>query len=422
MALSLPSNPDLERFCRDARRLQRAVREGDAGAAALAARHHPDGVPDPSGFTLAAAQLVLARHYGFGSWPRLREYLRTIDSLRRDPGVDVAGDSVSRFLALACLSYSDADEPGRWAEAVRLLRAEPALPELSGYVAAAIGDPLLIRKHLDREPGVAVREGGPWRWTPLLYLTYSRVPQQDPVAAASLLLDAGADPNAGYLWLGLPTPFTALTGCFGEGERGPGRQPRHPAGEELARLLLARGADPNDAQTLYNRMFGRDDGHLRLLLPAGLGQGEGGMWHRRLGDALEGPTEMVRRQVDWADEHGFTDRLRLLREYGFTEGTSGRSPWHRRGRPRPQERIGTPAAVAAAAVAGIDLNALIDGCTLLHRAAWIGDVDMVRALLDAGADPAVTDQEHGTTPLGWAEWANADATAALLRSVTHRAG
>lgn len=31
-------------------------------------------------------------------------------------------------------------------------------------------------------------------------------------------------------------------------------------------MLLSRGADPNDAQTLYNRMFGRDDGHLRILL------------------------------------------------------------------------------------------------------------------------------------------------------------
>ncbi len=103
-------------------------------------------------------------------------------------------------------------------------------------------------------------------------------------------------------------PFTALTGCFGEGEQGPGRQPRHPAGDELAALLLARGADANDAQTLYNRMFGRDDSHLRLLLDHGLGGGDGGVWHARIGAALESPDEMVRRQVDWATEHGLTDR------------------------------------------------------------------------------------------------------------------
>lgn len=416
MALSLPSNPDLQRFRRDARRLQRAVRDGDAQALDLAARLHPDGAPDPSRFSLGAAQLVLARHYGFTSWPRLREYLRTAGPLRRDPtDTGPNQDEADRFLTLACLTYSEADEPGRWAEAARLLHADPALPRRSGYVAAAVADPDAVGEHLRRRPGLAVTEGGPWRWTPLMYLTYSRGPQRDPVAAARLLLDAGADPNAGYLWLGLPTPFTVLTGCFGEGEQGPGRQPRHPAGEDLARLLLSRGADPNDAQTLYNRMFGRDDSHLRVLLPAGLGRGEGGVWHRRLGDALESPAEMVRRQIDWATDHGLAGRLGLLAEYGFTGGTSGRSPWRRRGHPRPHDRIGTPAAVAAAAAQGVDLDALVDGSTLLHRAAWIGDVEMVQALLDAGADPQVTDTEHGTTPLAWAEWAHATTTAELLR-------
>ncbi|MFT4218592.1 MAG: ankyrin repeat domain-containing protein [Micropruina sp.] len=87
----------------------------------------------------------------------------------------------------------------------------------------------------------------------------------------------------------------------------------------------------------------------------------------------------------------------------------------RRHPPGPLDRIGTPSAVAEAAARGIDLNALVDGRTLLHQAAWIGDVEMVRALLDAGADPDFTDLEHGTTPLAWAG-THADATAALLRS------
>ena len=60
---------------------------------------------------------------------------------------------------------------------------------------------------------------GPHRWAPLLYLTYSRAQTGDEPAdrflrSAKLLLEAGADPNAGYLWLGLPTPFTALTGVL----------------------------------------------------------------------------------------------------------------------------------------------------------------------------------------------------------------
>ncbi len=421
MALSLPNNPDLERFRRDARRLQRAVRAGDTRALALARRHQPDGVPEPAAFTLAAAQLTVARSYGFPSWPRLRAYLRTAAVLRRDPtqGLDTE-DTATRFLALACLTYSDVDEPSRWAEAVRLLRAEPSLPAADPYVAAAVGDPDALAAHLDADPGLARREGGPWRWTALLYLSYARVPQRDPLATARLLLDAGADPNAGYLWLGLPTPFTVLTGCFGEGEAGPGRLPRHPMGLELAELLIGRGADPNDAQTLYNRMFGRDDSHLRLLLAHGLGRGTGGGWHRRLGEVLESPTQMVQRQIDWARDHGLTDRLELFARYGFTAGTPAedRSPWIRAGGPRPHDLVGTPAAVARAVADGLDLDVLVDGRTLLHQAAWAGDEAMVVALLSAGADPDVVDATHGTTPLGWAEWAHSDATAAILQPVT----
>ncbi len=91
MALSLPANPDLERFRRDARRLQRGVRDRDPQALELVARHHPDPVPDErDGIALADAQLVLARSYGFASWPRLRDYLRRSEALRRDPAAVAA--------------------------------------------------------------------------------------------------------------------------------------------------------------------------------------------------------------------------------------------------------------------------------------------------------------------------------------------
>jgi ankyrin repeat protein len=51
-----------------------------------------------------------------------------------------------------------------------------------------------------------------------------------------------------------------------------------------------------------------------------------------------------------------------------------------------------------------------------HHAAWIGDVELVEALLDCGADPDPVDAEYGLTPLGWAEHSHADATAAILRA------
>ena len=199
---------------------------------------------------------------------RRRSHDTELDDVAR---LDVAGavaegESVRRLAravpALACLRYDGADDPARWARAAELLQRHPDLPGRDLFVAATVADPASLRAHLEADPGAAVRSGGPFGWPPLLYLAYSRVPQHDPLECARLLLDAGADPDSGYLWQGVPPPFTVLTGLFGEGESGPGRQPRHPAWRDLALLLLERGADPNDRQALYNRMFGRDDSHL----------------------------------------------------------------------------------------------------------------------------------------------------------------
>ena len=414
MAASLPNNPSLDRFRRDARRLQRAVRDDVPHAVSLVERHHPDGMRvDRSAFTLTDAQLVVARGYGFASWPKLKHYLELAAELRRDPVDARPRDDVERFCALACLQYSAADEPARWAEAADLLAGQPDLPARSIYAASVVGDPEAVRAHLAADPSAATRDGGPFRWVPLVYLVYSRVLQGDAVAAARALLDAGADPASGYLWQGLPTPFTALTGCFGEGEQGPGRQPRHPQWASLAGLLLDRGADPNDGQTLYNRMFGRDDSHLELLFDHGLGLGDGGVWRQRLGDATESPAEMMRRQVDWAQAHGFERRLALLARHGFAPAASTAS------RSGPSvHAAGSPEAVAAAVAGGAQVDAYEDGHSALHQQAWIGDVEMVRALLAAGADPDLLDDEHGTTPLAWAEYARQPGTAAILRSVT----
>jgi hypothetical protein len=343
--------------------------------------------------------------------------LPNAEQFSRDPTIDVGDDPLASFVSLACLTYSQDDGPDRWAAAGEVLDANPELPERSLFVAAALGDPGAVRAHLDHRPDGVRDEGGPFRWTALFHLAASRVPQRDPLATAQILLDAGSDPNAGYLWRGLPTPFTVLTLCFGEGEAGPGRQPRHRAGEDLARLLLSHGADPDDAQTLYNRMFGRDDGHLRILLEHGLGHGAGGQWHRLIGEALEGPTEMVQRQVDWARDHGFTERLDLLATHGFSQGrpADSPSPWRPDGAEPPIASAGTPDGVRALAAAGGDLNALYDGHTLLHHAAWIGDIALVQALLECGADTDAVDVEHGMTPLGWAEHGHAEATAAILQ-------
>lgn len=395
MASSLPDHPSLDRLRSDARTLQRQARGGDDSALALVRRHHP--APDAAaaqGFPLHAAQLTVARGYGFRSWPALVDYLETAAELTRDPLQDEHRMSpTDLFCSLACLRYDGDDAPERWTAAAALLDRERA--DLGSIaVAAAAADLPAVLSVLATDPAAAARPTGPHRWAPLLYVTYSRLPGGDPVAVATALLDAGADPNAGFLWSGLATPFTALTGVFGEGEMGSARQPCHPQWEPLARLLLERGAEPNDTQALYNRMFRGGNEHLALLFEYGLGAGDGGPWRRRLGAATESVAEMMERQVGWAVDHRMADRLTLLQRHRFGPG---------------------PAALQGLSAEPYEPRR--DGATPLHLAAWTGDLPLILTLLAGGADPHALDDAHANTPAGWAEVARQTEAAALLRGV-----
>lgn len=177
MALSLPNNPDLDRFRRDARRLQRGVRSADQQALELVVKHHPGGVPaELGGFTLTDAQLVVARSYGFSSWPRLRHYLHIAESLRRDPAEPpTSGDPVDAYCDLACLQFSQADDPQRWLQARALLADDPELSARSVYAAATAGDRGTVAAHLAADPSLAYREGGPFHWSPLVSAGISRL-------------------------------------------------------------------------------------------------------------------------------------------------------------------------------------------------------------------------------------------------------
>jgi ankyrin repeat protein len=351
----LPDEPSLEQLRNQAKDLRRAVLAGEPGALAEAAERFPDAL-DP--FPLQAAQLVVARRYGFPSWARLKRHVEVIERYSRFPDRLTADPSASladQFLRLVSLYYAD-DEPERWARGRRLLAEHPEITQDSVYAAAAAADVTALRRLLAADPAAARREGGPFRWTPLMYLAYARhdpdIDEGAVLTSARLLLDAGADPNAGYLWHGLPTPFTVLTGVFGQGELGPVRQPRHPHSLALGRLLLQAGADPNDGQTLYNRMFEPDHDHLELLFEFGLGTGDGGPWRRRLGDALDTPAGMVHGELAWALTHGLTERVRLLVSHGVDLTT-------------PFER----------------------GATATSMAATTGHADLIDYLVEHGAPP-----------------------------------
>jgi len=340
--LPLPDRSRIDQLRATAKLLRDLVRGGDPGAVEMVREHHPRlgdlaaDTPGAAGFRLADAQLTLARHHGFASWPRLKAHVEVVVRLTRSPHRQPVGgepttesERVDELLRLACLTYG-ADDPDR-ARAALAMATGTVLSGSSLHAAAALGDVTAARRWLASDPTLAARDGGPFGWVPLLYAAYSRVDDpaagRDTVGVARLLLDQGADPDAGYLWDGLPSPFTALTGAFGGGE---GNQPPHARALELARLLLAHGADPNDSQTVYNRGLGaipRDDtAWLALLLDHGLGTGDGGPWKRLLGHEAMGPAEVAGEALQHAATSGLVARVRVLLEHGVDPGRPGGHP------------------------------------------------------------------------------------------------
>jgi len=485
----LPAHPSLEQLKNQARDLQRSVQSGDSESRELFEALHPRGaeaLPVDGKPKLADAQLATARLYGFASWPRMTEIVEEIVRWTRSPHrVEAADNERDEFLRLACLTYGG-DDIERPLQAQAMLAANADLAASGIHAAAAAGNVEVLEKLIAEDPGSVHATGGPFDWEPLLYVCYSRVDDGEKGSgqfrAAVALLEAGADPNAGYLWNGLTSPFTALTGAFGEGEDRP-NQPPHAQALGLATLLVARGADPNDSQALYNRQWSRSDEHLELLVASGLGKGDGGPWHARLGETHSTPQQMIEEELIKAAAAGRTNRVRLMLEAGADpNGKGDQHPAHRGrsayelavlngnteiaemlatagahapelaplemfvshclrherkaldamlvetpnllaeakrlhpGLVRHAAELGRQMSVQLLVALGFDVNH-VERVTALHEAAWRGDMTMTHRLIELGADPTIEDEEHHSTPQGWALHSHHHEVADYLASV-----
>jgi hypothetical protein len=176
-----------------------------------------------------------------------------------------------------------------------LLAADPALARSSLFTAAVLGDDEGVRAFLANDPASCRATSGPRGTTALVYLCFSNYLRLDPertpafLRAATALLDAGADPAAGFQSGDEYNEWEpAIYGAAGVA---------HNA--ELTRLLLNRGVDPNDNETPYHAPETYDNAALKVLVESG-----------RLTDSSL--ATMLVRKTDWHDEDG----LKWLLEHG----------------------------------------------------------------------------------------------------------
>ena len=451
---SLPAHPSLESLRKQAKRLFKELCSGDSDAVECMKEHHPR---PPSAPSLGDAQLVVARRYGFISWAKLKQHVE--ETQRKLADLNALS---SEFLDMACLG-TGSERPSRIGRARRILAETPAVGSTSLFAAAASGNIAAATRMLDEDPDLVSRRGGPRGWDPLLYLCFSRVgdaaPGGDALALAGLLLERGADPRTEFIAHG-QVRFTALTGAFGEGERGVQIQPPHEHRMALARLLLDAGADVNESQGLYNTCFTPADECLELLLERGLSASDPVNW-APAGTPTDDAPRILNFLLGQAAKNGFLERVDLLLEHGADPNShdfyDDRSHYEnalragdvatverlRRAGAEPVTLQGSDAFRAACLRADepasrawleehpdalddptllvesarrgrvdavrllVSLGAAVGAetetaATALHEAAIGGHLDVVKLLVEAGAPLDPRDEQFGGTPVGWA--------------------
>ena len=291
----LPAHPSLEQYKKQAKELLKAYRAADIETIRRVKKNHPrfERLAEPSHvlsqgfeiskFALADAQLVIALEHGFESWPKFTQRIEVMNS-----EVAARSNPVAAFIEAAIWH-------GTLEAAEAILSAHPEIARTSIHVAAILGDDAAVSQFIAADPRNATKKEAPYDGDALVYLCLSKYLRLDKtrspafLRAAIALLDAGADPNTGFTAKDEYGDFeTALYGAAGVA---------HHA--ELTRLLLERGADPNDNETFYHTPESYDNAALKVLVESG----------KMRADLLTG---MLLRKADVHDYDG----IKYLLEHG----------------------------------------------------------------------------------------------------------
>jgi ankyrin repeat protein len=468
VSASLPAAPSLEQLRKQAKDLLRAHRAGDPEAVARVAAHAPADLSPDEPLKLAGAQLVLAREHGFASWPRLRAYVERVAA--HGPGLQHAyHEDLEYYEGRAFGLHASAQDgtPGavaafeRWKAPVTDGGARAVVARAHGFASwgalrrhvAALreaGEPFArayraieahdvdaLREQLDRFPGLVAAQGT--NGNDLLGMAAATCDER----LVALLLERGADLNganahgwtplhqAGYS--GLPPLARMLLDAGARTDafaRGDGGTPMIVAlfwgHRATAELLAERGVHPRNLRAAAG--LGRLDLIEELLAADGRLAPEAGA-HRGFyrphsgfphWEPADDPQEVVDESLSWAARNDSVDALDVL----VARGANLEADVYRGTALTWAAAQGRTAAVRRLIALGADPDGRStfggpthgERVTPLHLAAGDGHLEVIEALLDAGADPLLRDALHDGPAVGWAEHWGHTAAVELLRA------